>query len=70
MAKTDTQMPGNPLMTAIRLAGARPQGLSLGHGRNGHAAQPWIETTSGMIRIATMFVILIIGLIAGPAVSL
>src|SRR6185503_18222879 len=27
----------------------------------------WIETTSGMIRIATMFVILIIGLIAGPA---
>src|SRR5581483_1626004 len=32
--------------------------------------QPWIETTSGMIRIATMFAILIIGLIAGPAVSL
>ena len=32
--------------------------------------QPWIETISGMIRIATMFVILIIGLIAGPAVSL
>ena len=30
----------------------------------------WIETMSGMIRIATMFVILIIGLIAGPAVSL
>src|ERR687895_2408811 len=29
-----------------------------------------IETMSGMIRIATMFVILIIGLIAGPAVSL
>jgi len=33
-------------------------------------SQVWIETTSGMIRIATMFVILIIGLIAGPAVSL
>ena len=33
-------------------------------------AYPWIETMSGMIRIATMFVILIIGLIAGPAVSL
>ena len=31
---------------------------------------PWIDTISGMIRIATMFVILIIGLIAGPAVSL
>ena len=30
----------------------------------------WIETMRGMIRIATMFVILIIGLIAGPAVSL
>ena len=30
----------------------------------------WMEMTSGMIRIATMFVILIIGLIAGPAVSL
>jgi len=33
-------------------------------------SQPWIETSSGMIKIATMFVILIIGLIAGPAVSL
>ena len=32
--------------------------------------QPWIETINGMIKIATMFVILIIGLIAGPAVSL
>src|SRR5439155_22677031 len=32
--------------------------------------QPWIETISGMTRIATMFAILIIGLIAGPAVSL
>jgi hypothetical protein len=32
--------------------------------------QPWIETMIGMIRIATMFAILIIGLIAGPAVSL
>jgi hypothetical protein len=32
--------------------------------------QAWIETISGMIRIATMLVILIIGLIAGPAVSL
>src|SRR5207237_5433137 len=31
---------------------------------------PWIETINGMIKIATMFVILIIGLIAGPAVSL
>src|ERR1700741_2988627 len=31
---------------------------------------PWIEMTIGMIRIATMFAILIIGLIAGPAVSL
>src|SRR5206468_5131777 len=31
---------------------------------------PCIETMIGMIRIATMFVILIIGLIAGPAVSL
>jgi hypothetical protein len=29
--------------------------------------QAWIETTSGTIRIATRFVILIIGLIAGPA---
>ena len=32
--------------------------------------QPWIEAMSGMIRIATMLAILIIGLIAGPAVSL
>jgi hypothetical protein len=32
--------------------------------------QPWIETSSGMMRIATMLAILIIGLIAGPAVSL
>ena len=32
--------------------------------------QPWIETSNGMIRIATMLAILIIGLIAGPAVSL
>ena len=32
--------------------------------------QPWIEAMMGMIRIATMFAILIIGLIAGPAVSL
>jgi hypothetical protein len=32
--------------------------------------QPWMETMRGMIKIATMFVILIIGLIAGPAVSL
>ncbi len=31
---------------------------------------PWIETSSGIMRIATMFAILIIGLIAGPAVSL
>ena len=31
---------------------------------------PWIEAMIGMIRIATMFAILIIGLIAGPAVSL
>ena len=29
-----------------------------------------METMSGMMRIATMFVILIIGLMAGPAVSL
>jgi hypothetical protein len=29
-----------------------------------------IATINGMMRIATMFVILIIGLIAGPAVSL
>src|SRR5438270_7930170 len=33
-------------------------------------AQPWIETISGMIRMATMLAILIIGLMAGPAVSL
>src|SRR5213078_113256 len=32
--------------------------------------QPWMETITGMIRMATMFAILIIGLIAGPAVSL
>ena len=32
--------------------------------------QPWIEAMMGMIRIATMLAILIIGLIAGPAVSL
>ncbi|CAN5783108.1 hypothetical protein BH20ACT14_BH20ACT14_02650 [soil metagenome] len=31
---------------------------------------PWIEPITGMSRIATMFAILIIGLIAGPAVSL
>ena len=31
---------------------------------------PWIETSTGIMRIATMFAILIIGLIAGPAVSL
>ena len=30
----------------------------------------WIDAIRGMIRIATMFAILIIGLIAGPAVSL
>src|SRR3954451_18574320 len=44
-----------------------------GPGRGLHASgisYPWIETISGMIRIATMFAILIIGLIAGPAVSL
>src|SRR4029079_13662258 len=35
-----------------------------------HDSYVWIETISGMIRIATMFVILLIGLIAGPAVSL
>jgi hypothetical protein len=34
------------------------------------SAYVWIVTISGMIRIATMFAILIIGLIAGPAVSL
>ena len=34
------------------------------------AVYVWIETISGMIRIATMLAILIIGLIAGPAVSL
>ncbi len=34
------------------------------------ARYPWIEAITGMIRIATMFAILIIGLIAGPAVSL
>ena len=34
------------------------------------ARYPWIEAMMGMIRIATMFAILIIGLIAGPAVSL
>ena len=33
-------------------------------------AQPWIAAMIGMIRIATRFAILIIGLIAGPAVSL
>jgi hypothetical protein len=31
---------------------------------------PWTVMSSGMMRIATMFAILIIGLIAGPAVSL
>jgi hypothetical protein len=36
----------------------------------GAAAYVWIATISGMIRMATMFAILIIGLIAGPAVSL
>jgi hypothetical protein len=35
-----------------------------------HGRQPWIDTTMGIIKIATMLVILIIGLIAGPAVSL
>src|SRR5262245_21792754 len=44
---------------------ARPQGASARRGR-----QPWIEAITGMSRIATMFAILIIGLIAGPAVSL
>jgi hypothetical protein len=34
------------------------------------SAYVWIVTISGMIRMATMFAILIIGLIAGPAVSL
>jgi hypothetical protein len=43
------------------------RGLSPGYVQK---RQAWIETTSGTIRIATMFVILIIGLIAGPAVSL
>ena len=42
--------------------------------RRGHMGEPgvhpWIETIRGMIKIATRFVILIIGLIAGPAVSL
>src|SRR2546427_11793564 len=32
--------------------------------------QVWIETISGMMRMATMFSILIIGLIAGPAGTL
>jgi hypothetical protein len=31
---------------------------------------PWIDAIIGIIRIATMLAILIIGLIAGPAVSL
>ena len=31
---------------------------------------PWMAAITGMSRIATMFAILIIGLIAGPAVSL
>ncbi len=35
-----------------------------------HPCQPWIEAMMGIIRIATMLAILIIGLIAGPAVSL
>ena len=35
-----------------------------------HDAQPWMEAMIGIMRIATMFAILIIGLIAGPAVSL
>jgi hypothetical protein len=38
--------------------------------RKCEALYPCMETMSGMIRIATTFAILIIGLIAGPAVSL
>jgi hypothetical protein len=38
--------------------------------QDGGPAYPWIATISGMTRIATTFVILIMGLIAGPAVSL
>jgi len=44
--------------------------FALGALVGGAAAYVWIATISGMIRIATMFAILIIGLIAGPAVSL
>ena len=60
------------LLRAPAVVGAA---MLYGHICNRAAAEarsryPWIETMSGMMRMATMFVILIIGLIAGPAVSL
>jgi hypothetical protein len=48
---------------------ARPR-FAFGALAGGAVAYVWIATISGMIRMATMFAILIIGLIAGPAVSL
>ena len=39
-------------------------------GESGGASPPRSQTRNGMIRMATMFATLIIGLIAGPAVSL
>jgi len=51
----------------VRQHGPCPPGRS-GAPRSAHALRDY--ATRGMMRIATMFATLIIGLIAGPAVSL
>ena len=61
-----------------RNGAAERRALTSASGRRGPARSlrerslryPWIEAMIGISRIATMFAILIIGLIAGPAVSL
>src|SRR5207237_9994748 len=59
------------LRTAPRRLRRPRRGLSPAcRGQSPTCRYEWMETISGIIRIATMFVILIIGLIAGPAVSL
>ncbi len=58
------------LLLGLLIGVAGPRQVLERHAAGVRAVYPWIDTSNGMIRIATMFVILIIGLIAGPAVSL
>jgi hypothetical protein len=66
---------GHPRLWTVTTSGrvlrAKPEAGSDPEGSDpARPNQPWIEMISGMMRIATMLAILIIGLIAGPAVSL